>query len=117
MTVQSKPYFQGGHDDHFEYLIYPKLFRSLHANTSRFSSIRQAALSVSKLNFKIIIGKDRFQLRFLFSCLLRNRVYKSFNTGFASGDFCRLLMTFANSLGPDQVRHVGPDLDVNCLTI
>ena len=28
-----------------------------------------------------------------------------------------LLITFANSLDPDQARHnVGPDLDPNCLT-
>ena len=28
---------------------------------------------------------------------------------------CRLLITFANSLDPDQVRqNVGPDLDPNC---
>ena len=36
---------------------------------------------------------------------------------FASGDFC-LLITFANSLDPDQDRqNVGPDLDPNCLTL
>ena len=30
----------------------------------------------------------------------------------ASGDFCRLLITFANSLDPDQDRqNVGPDLN------
>ena len=30
---------------------------------------------------------------------------------------CRLLITFANSLEPDQARqNVGPDLDPNCLT-
>ena len=30
----------------------------------------------------------------------------------------RLLITFANSLDPDQARHfVGPDLDPNCLTL
>ena len=29
---------------------------------------------------------------------------------------CRLLITFANSLDPDQVlQNVGPDLDPNCL--
>ena len=33
----------------------------------------------------------------------------------ASGDFCRLLITFASSLDPDQARqNVGPDLDPNC---
>ena len=36
----------------------------------------------------------------------------------ASSDFCRLLMTSANSLDPDQARqNVRPDLDPNCLTL
>ena len=40
-----------------------------------------------------------------------------FNSSPASGDFCCLLITFANSLDPDQARqNVGPDLDSNCLT-
>ena len=31
---------------------------------------------------------------------------------------CHLLITFANSLDPDQARqNVGPDLDPNCLTL
>ena len=33
----------------------------------------------------------------------------------AGGDFCRLLITFANSL--DTVQAVGPNLDSNCLTV
>ena len=38
-----------------------------------------------------------------------------FNPFLASGDFCHLLITFANSLYPDQNRqNVGPDLDSNC---
>ena len=33
----------------------------------------------------------------------------------ASGEFCHLLMTFANSLDPYQARqNVGSDLDPNC---
>ena len=40
-----------------------------------------------------------------------------FNSLPASGDFCHLLITFANSLDPDQAQqNVGPDLDPNCLT-
>ena len=36
----------------------------------------------------------------------------------ASSDLCRLLITFANSLDPDQARqNVRPDLDPNCLTL
>ena len=39
------------------------------------------------------------------------------NSFHASGDFCCLLITFANSLDPDQdPHHVGPDLDPNYLT-
>ena len=35
----------------------------------------------------------------------------------ARGNFCHLLISFANSLDPDQDRHnVCPDLDPNCLT-
>ena len=36
----------------------------------------------------------------------------------AVGDFCLLLINFANSLDPDQAwQNVGPDLDPNCLTL
>ena len=35
----------------------------------------------------------------------------------ASGNFCNLLITFVNSLDPDQAQqNTGPDLDPNCLT-
>ena len=40
-----------------------------------------------------------------------------FNSLPARGDFCCLLITFANSSDPDQTRqYVGPDLDPKCLT-
>ena len=40
-----------------------------------------------------------------------------FNFLYASGDVCHLLITFANSLDPDQAQqNVRPDLDPNCLT-
>ena len=40
------------------------------------------------------------------------------NSFSASGDFCLLLITFANSLDPDQAgQNVRPDLDPNCLTL
>ena len=36
----------------------------------------------------------------------------------ASSDFCHLLITYANSLDPDQDRqNVGPDPDQNRLTL
>ena len=40
-----------------------------------------------------------------------------FNSLPAKGDFCCLLITFANILDPDQaLQNVWPDLDPNCLT-
>ena len=40
------------------------------------------------------------------------------NGRMVSSDFCGLLITYANSLDPDQDRHnVGPDLDPNHLTL
>ena len=52
----------------------------------------------------------------LFYSALRKKVL--WNPFLASGDFCRLLIIFANSLDPDQDRqNVGPDLDLNCLTL
>ena len=40
-----------------------------------------------------------------------------FNSLPARGDSCCLLITFANSLDPNQAQqNVGPDLDPNCLT-
>ena len=39
-----------------------------------------------------------------------------FNSFHASGNCCRLLITFANSLDPDQdLQNVGPDKDSNLL--
>ena len=40
------------------------------------------------------------------------------NSFLANGNFCHLLITFANSLDPDQDRQdVGPDLDSSCFTL
>ena len=45
----------------------------------------------------------------------KNKVFNSFP---ASGDFCHLLITFADSLDPDQARlNVGLNMDPNCLTL
>ena len=44
-------------------------------------------------------------------------VHTKSNCFLASGDFCHLLITFANSLDPDQDGHsVHPELDRNHLT-
>ena len=43
---------------------------------------------------------------------------KMFSAFFAGGNFCCLLVTFANSLDPDQDQwNVVPDLDPNHLTL
>ena len=40
------------------------------------------------------------------------------NSFLASTEFCCLLITFTNSLDPNQdQQNVGPDLDPNCLTL
>ena len=52
-----------------------------------------------------------------FSQKVVSRSCSAFNSLPASGNFYHLLITFANSLDPDQARqNVGPDLDPNCLT-
>ena len=45
------------------------------------------------------------------------KALQSLTLSVPSGDFCHLLIYFANSLDPDQApQNVGPDLDSNCLT-
>ena len=46
---------------------------------------------------------------------LKQTIFNSFP---ASGNFFRLLITFANNADPDQVwKNIGPDLDPNCWTL
>ena len=56
----------------------------------------------------------------LFACYHLNRKwnvrrYQLLNPLLAGDDACRLLITFANSLKPDQARR--PDLGANCLAL
>ena len=45
-------------------------------------------------------------------------VFSSLNCFAIRGNFCRLLISFASSLDPDQApQNVRPDLDSNCLTL
>ena len=67
---------------------------------------------VRYINFESV-KNSRQMKRYLFSVNL-SLFYSLPN----SRDFCRLLITFAKSLDPDQDRqNVGPDLDPNRLTI
>ena len=53
-----------------------------------------------------------------FSQKVVSRSCSVFNSLPTSGDFCHMLITFANSLDPDQARHfVGPDRNPSCLTL
>ena len=57
------------------------------------------------------------QIYFLFYEKQFIHIVYIFNSFLASCNFCHLL-TFANSLYPEQNRqNVGPDLDPNCLTL
>ena len=48
---------------------------------------------------------------------MRQNNTRCINSFPASGDFCHLLITFENSLDPDQEQHsVAADLDPNDLT-
>ena len=44
-------------------------------------------------------------------------LHKSSWKGKRPQEFCCLVITFANSLEPDQDPQVGPDMDPNCLTL
>ena len=58
-----------------------------------------------------------FSQGFTFSQREISRSCSVFNSLPISSDFCHLLISFANSLDPDQARqNAGPDLDPNCLT-
>ena len=57
--------------------------------------------SLLKLKIKLIAEDQCENIKIKFSC-----------------NFCRLLITFARSLDPDQARQKdGPDLEQNCLTL
>ena len=63
-----------------------------------------------------LTSKKRYATQLLLIC---EHNYESFTKSFDSFHIeCHLLITFANSLDPDQTRRsVGPDLDQNCLTL
>ena len=49
---------------------------------------------------------------------IASMAYTTYYSFLAWGDFCHLLITFANSLNPDQGQHnVDPGLDPYCLTL
>ena len=93
--------------------LFPKKQSSIfHANCLLRETIRMKCQS----QFSCKNQKNRITLP---SAALVHRAIKviSVQCSPASGDFCRLLITFANSLDQDQTRQmVGSDLDPMCLT-
>ena len=83
--------------------------------------IIRTCVSITEMSF--FGNKDNLWLVKDDSCKLQDLI----NPVLASGDFCRLPITFANIFDPDQDRNdqdrndqdrnVGPDLDPNFLTL
>ena len=62
--------------------------------------------------------KDKTKKSKLLKYRMNKEGVKVLNSFLASGDFCCLLIRFANSLDLDQDRqNVGPGLDANYLTL
>ena len=62
--------------------------------------------------------KNKLSLNFDVSRILIPEISEYLNALHASGNFWCLLITYANSLDPDQDRqNVGPDLNPNSLTV
>ena len=82
---------------------------------------------MSHFCFQRIIGQEAERNYFESQLIILDTLVKTLNSvsirpsvnSFpASGDFCHLLITYANSLDPDQAQQsIGPDLDPNCLTV
>ena len=69
----------------------------------------------NKKSMKLFLAEKKKKKK---KTLSRTIIAPDTNSFPVSGNFCRLLITFANSLDPDQARqNVGPDLDPNCLTL
>ena len=65
----------------------------------------------------VVANTFNSQTKLSFSLKVVSRSCSVFNSLPASSLFRHQLITFANSLDPDQARqNVGPDLDPNCLT-
>ena len=74
-----------------------------------------AKMKEVRCKFKVITCQN-FGNQNTFAMAIINEIL--FNIFLASGNFFRLLITFANSLDPDQDRqNVGPDLDPNHMTL
>ena len=73
-------------------------------------------------SLKKIYAWAQMKVPLFLNCYIVKRILISFNCiseyTFNAGDFCRLIMAFANSLDPDHDRqNVGLDLDPNRLTL
>ena len=70
------------------------------------------------LNFKAMVYIPFQQFVNLSFSFLLNQHIKTFQGFLLVAYLCCRLITFTNSLDPDQARqNVGPNLDANCLTL
>ena len=70
----------------------------------------------NKTKCHLFVGFYRFPV--FFFCTDNILISDHINSFLDSGNFCHLLMTFANSLDPDQdLQNICPDLDSNSLTL
>ena len=84
-----------------------KLYETRELERINANSTPEYMGTLKKLDFKTSQEQTTYKLKFS---------ERYFNSFLASDDFCPLLITFANSLDPDQDRqNVGPDLDLNSL--
>ena len=82
-------------------------------STARSSSLLRLSKIYSQTDCILIIGYIELGCQ----CPSMDH-FKLLNFFLASGNFCCLLITFANSLDPDQdQQNVCPDLDPKCLTL
>ena len=62
------------------------------------------------------IKQQLYNVLYKHNCVFQIQNIYDLNSFPARGDYCRLLINFANSLDPDQARqNVGHDLDPKCL--
>ena len=98
LAYMPNTFFVGDHKQMFPHLTY--------------KIVVQSASGQFKDNNIVLSGVDLAPLKATGEVKVRHHSYF-----LASGDFCRLFITFTNSLDPDQDRqNVGPDLDSNCWT-
>ena len=88
-----------------------------HFVSSPFGKQESCIMESSEISLVLSVREDWDSMQYTMYLVFTSKV-NILNFILASGDFCRLLITFANSLDPDQDKQsVGPDLDPKRLTL